>query len=181
MPATATALTAEQFLALPEEQQFRRELIHGEIVEMGNARLKHEVLKARVNRALSRYCDQFPAFEVFSETLFVASSEDACIPDVSLVKSDWLGSSDWERQGQGAPLIAVEVVSSEPATRVNQKAEIYLTCGSASVWTVYPETRTVTIEYPDGRSRRLHLGEEIDEPEIIPGFSLRLDSLFEGM
>jgi Uma2 family endonuclease len=39
MPATAAAMTVEQFLALPEEAAFRRELIRGEMAEMRNARL----------------------------------------------------------------------------------------------------------------------------------------------
>lgn len=181
MPATAAALTVEKFLALPEEQQFRRELIHGEIVEMGNAKGKHEVLKTRIQRALGRYCDQNPRFEVLSESMFVSTPEDACIPDVSLVRSEWLANADLERHFQGAPVIAVEVISSEPATRIDQKTGIYLDAGALAVWVVYPETRTVTVEYPDSRSRRVHIGQALEEPEIIPGFSLPLERLFEGM
>ena len=52
MAAGTATLTVEQFLALPEEQQFRKELLGGEVVEMGNAKAIHEIMKGSLWRPL---------------------------------------------------------------------------------------------------------------------------------
>jgi Uma2 family endonuclease len=53
------------------------------------------------------------------------------------VDNDWL---------QGAPMIAIEIVS--PANRsehIDKKTAVYLEEGAAEVWVIYPGTRSMTV------------------------------------
>ena len=181
MPATTAVMTVEQFLALPEEATFRRELIRGEMVEMGNARSIHETIKGLIAEALAVYASQNKHFFCVSESMFQIGGIDACVPDVALIEREWAFSADPAKRFQGAPAVAVEVVSSESALRVEQKVEIYLSGGSRAVWVIYPEERLLTAHYPGGVSRRLHAPDTLAEPELLPGFSLALSELFKPL
>ena len=55
---------------------------------------------------------------------------------------------------QGAPEIAIEVVSSESAARLEDKIELYLSHGSKSVWVVYPKKRVVRVFDVNGGAKR---------------------------
>jgi Uma2 family endonuclease len=178
MAVGAAVVTVEQFLALPEEQQFRRELIQGEIVEMGNAKARHEIIKSRVNLALAEYILQHRELALLPESMFISSPIDACIPDVSIVRSDSLKGINLEDRFRGGPLLAVEVISSEPAKRVEQKVEIYLTAGAQAVWLIYPGERVVVTHHPGPESGRFHLTDTLEEPAILPGFRLAVRDLF---
>ena len=178
MAAGTATLTVEQFLALPEEQQFRRELLGGEVVEMGNAKAIHEIMKGLLSEALAAYIASHRQYFLRSESMFRVTDLDACVPDVSLVEREWLSTVDPEMRFPGAPILAVEVVSSEFATRVAQKIEIFLNGGAKAVWVVYPERRLLDIHYPGGRSRRLHADDTLAEPDLLDGFALPLKSLF---
>lgn len=177
--ATGTALlTVEQFLALPEEQQFRKELLGGEVVEMGNAKAIHEIMKGLLCEALTLHVARTGTLFVLSESMFRVTANDACIPDVSVIRRDWLSDVDPDRRFPGAPLLAAEIVSSESATRVAQKIEIYLQGGAQAVWTFYPERKLMDIHYSGGRSRRLYATDTLTEPEILGDFTLPLGKLF---
>lgn len=178
MAAATATLTVEQFLALPEEQQFRHELLGGEVVEMGNAKAIHEIIKGLIVQALAVYTVDHPRYFLLSESMFRVTDHDACIPDVSLVDREWLTTVDRELRFPGAPILAVEIVSSESATRVAQKIEIYLNGGAKAVWVVYPERKLVDVHYPGGRSRRLYETDILAEPDFLEGFSLPLKPLF---
>jgi Uma2 family endonuclease len=66
------------------------------------------------------------------------------IPDVSITHRDQPSGDYYE----GAPLIAVEVISElNTANQVDRKIEKYLASGSLEVWVVYPETRRVLTHY----------------------------------
>ena len=178
MAAGTAPLTVEQFLALPEERQFRKELLGGELVEMGNAMAIHDIIKGLFIQALAAYTATHTQYFLLSESMFRVTDQDACVPDVSLVDSQWLATVDRGVRFPGAPLLAVEIISSESATRVAQKIEIYLNGGAKVVWVVYPERKLLDVHYPGGRSRRLHDIDVLSEPGLLDGFSLPLKPIF---
>jgi Uma2 family endonuclease len=145
---------------------------------MGDAKAIHEIMKGLLCEALTLYAAKNRAYFVLSESMFRVTDRDACIPDVSLVDRQWLSTVDPELRFPGAPIVAVEVVSSEPATRVVQKIEIYLNGGAKAAWIVYPERKLIDVHYPGGRSRRLYASDTLTEPELLDGFSLPLRDLF---
>ena len=72
------------------------------------------------------------------------------IPDISVTwpnqpVSDWL---------QGAPMIAIEIVSrGNTAEEIDRKTEAYLEEGAAEVWVVYPKRRKMNVLRKDATLR----------------------------
>ena len=93
MGTVATRLTAEQFLALPDDPLVKRELIDGEILEMPFAGSLHERVKANFLLELAYYLQSggHPGV-VTSETPF-RFGDDVLKPDVTLVLSGNLDPS----------------------------------------------------------------------------------------
>ena len=81
---------------------------------------------------------------------------------------------------QGAPDLAIEVVSSETAARLEEKIELYLAHGSKSVWVVFPETRIVRVFDVDGQSKKFEPGQRLEDP-AWPGFQAPVSAIFEGI
>jgi len=181
MAAMGAQMRVEQFLALPEEEAFRRELIRGEIVEMVNARLFHEIVKGILNKLLAVYTVRHPEFFLIPETIYLVSESDAFQPDLSLARTAEVARKDPFQRQRGTPLLAVEIVSSETAERIDYKVEVFLQRGAEAVWVVYPEHQSVTAHYRDGFARRLHLADTLEEPAILPGFSVPLRELFKPL
>jgi Uma2 family endonuclease len=180
MGATTTMVTVREFLQLPEIEGERRELIGGEVVTMGFGKAPHEIVKKNLLRILIVWLVQNPLAEVFAETMFELDDHDSLIPDLSVVFSDRAapGAKDW---WQGAPEIAVEVVSSETAARLEQKVSLYLANGGKSVWAAFPEQRIVRIFDASGLSRKFELNQTLEDPTVLPGFSTLVADIFKGV
>jgi Uma2 family endonuclease len=180
MGATTTMVTVREFLELPEVEGERMELIGGEVVTMGFGKAPHEIVKKNLLRILIVWLAQNPLAEVFAETMFELDDHNSLIPDLSGVFSGRIapGEKDWLR---GAPEIAIEVVSSETAARLEEKINLYLTHGGKSVWVAFPESRIVRIFDASGLSRKFDHDQMLEDPTVLPGFSTPVSAIFEGI
>jgi hypothetical protein len=100
------------------------------------------------------------------------------LPELPLDGCEWLLSADSNGRTASQAKIAIEIETTQYAAHVAQLTELYLQAGVESVWIVYPELKLVDVHYPGGRSRRLHEGDTLTEPEFLEGFSLSLKQLF---
>jgi Uma2 family endonuclease len=180
MGATTTLVTVREFLQLPEPEGERMELIGGEVVTMGYGKAPHEIVKKNLVRILVVWLAQNPIGELFAETMFQLDDYNSLIPDLSVVFPGHVapGTTDWL---QGAPEIAIEVVSSETAARLERKIDLYLTHGSKSVWAVFPEHRVVRIFDAANRSTKFEQSQTLEDPNVLPGFSVAVSAIFEGI
>lgn len=180
MGATTALVTVEEFMQMPESETERLELIHGEVISMSFGKTPHEFVKKNLNKILVPWLLQNSTAEVFIETIYHVDDQNALIPDLSVLFPGRIDpkSAAWI---QGAPEIAIEVVSSESAARLEDKIELYLSHGSKSVWVVYPQQRVVRIDDAAGGSRRFHNGQTLTDPEVLPGFSVPTSAIFEGL
>jgi Uma2 family endonuclease len=180
MGATTTLVTVQEFLALPEPEGQRIELIGGEVVSMGRGGSPHEVVKKNLIKILVGWLLQHPIAEVFAETTFEIDEHNSPIPDLSLVVSGHIppGSTGLI---QGAPYLAIEVVSSEKATVLEKKIELYLAHGSKSVWVVFPEQRSVRIFDAAGQSKKYEQSQTLEDPNALQGFQVPVAAIFEGV
>ncbi len=81
---------------------------------------------------------------------------------------------------EGAPDLAVEIVSpSDSATALARKVRQYLEAGTHTVWVVHRKTREVHV-YEQGSTRFLTEEQTLDAPELLPGFSTKVNELFPG-
>jgi Uma2 family endonuclease len=176
---TSGLMTFEEFELLPEHTG-KQELLQGELIELPPAKKHHDELAHRIFEALldtlRRIRRETPARPLGKARLNsgyrVARNPDSwLIPDVSLTHPAQSGDEYYE----GAPLIAVEVVSpSNTAEQIEAKIKVYLSNGAEEVWVFYPKTQSVYVHRKDGLSMvhgRL-------ETELLPGFSLDLEPLF---
>ena len=78
------------------------------------------------------------------------------------------------------PDLAIEVISPyDLAEESLQKIHEYLHAGVQLVWVVYPEERQVYVYETPTRVRILAADDTLDGGAVLPGFQLRVDSLFD--
>ena len=86
---------------------------------------------------------------------------------------------DLDRRIQGAPALAVEVVSpTDLAQELTHKVDQYLAAGAHTVWVVYPKTTDVHTFQRGGVAAIRRAGENLDAPKLLPDFSVMVSSLF---
>ena len=178
--ATKTLLTIEQFDQLPIREGILYELNEGEVVTMTEPMPRHNWVRDKIARLMGNFVEERNLGKVFLETGYQLSPETVRIPDVSFVPSDRMRGIDLDRRMQGAPGLAIEVVSpTDLAEGLTQKVKQYLAAGAKAVWVFCPKTREVQIFRSDGGSffRRDH--ETLEDPDILPGFALDLKSVFD--
>jgi Uma2 family endonuclease len=181
--ATTTLLTSEQFLAMPDEfdpsgTPTKDELIGGEIVRMPRPSLRHDMIKMNIIAALISYVDAHPQFavKVLAEAAFIVTERDTFVPDASVIAKARLNLKD--KYIAGPPNLAIEVVSpSETAIHLKTKVDTYLANGSRSVWTVFPDAKSVVV-YSGNSMGEYKADQNIEDP-FVPGFSVPVASFFE--
>jgi Uma2 family endonuclease len=178
--ATKTLLTIEQFDQLPVKEGILYELNEGELVSMTEPMPRHNWVRDNIARLAGNFVEERKLGRVFLETGYQLTPETVRIPDVSFVPAGRMPEIDLDRRIQGAPALAIEVVSpTDLAEELTQKVKQYLAAGAKAVWVFYPKTREVQVFRADGGSfvRREH--ETPEDPDILPGLSLDLKSVFD--
>jgi len=148
---------------------------------MGNAASGHEIVKSNFLDELSFFNRQNRIGRVFSETMYSLKPSEARMPDVSLLLAHRLPPPDTSKLFEGAPELAVEVVSSETAAELEGKVTLYLETGSRSVWVAFPQHRTIWRHPAGGAAQHLKEGDYLEEPELLPGFRVPVSRFFEGI
>jgi Uma2 family endonuclease len=152
MPTAVELLTFEELERLPEEPG-KTELLDGVLIQMPPAKLRHNKLAEQLYLFLRKLVvdlkEAGPDLSLGEVHIGMGykigkKPDSWLIPDVSITHRDQPSGDYYE----GAPLIAVEVISElNTANQVDRKIEKYLASGSLEVWVVYPETRRVLTHY----------------------------------
>jgi Uma2 family endonuclease len=79
----------------------------------------------------------------------------------------------------GGPLIATEIVSSESAADLSEKIQQYFAAGTKAVWLIYPRTRMVEIERPDGITRLDAHG--VLQSSEFPDLNIKVSDVFSTL
>jgi Uma2 family endonuclease len=181
-PETKKALlTAEDLWHMPRDGR-RYELVKGGLVEMTPVGRRHGSIARRLGAVLGDFTDAHQLGETMVETGFCLECQPDTVraPDVSFLSNDRMPPEDHEGFVPGAPDLAVEVVSpSERDTDVQAKAMDYLTHNTRLVWVVRPAQRTVTVYRPDGTAQVLRETDTLEGEDVVPGFELPLEKLFD--
>jgi Uma2 family endonuclease len=151
-----------------------------EVVGVVSDGYPREVAKCNVNRALTAWSLQRPAFRVLCDAVFQVDERHCLVPDVSVIASARIipGSTGLL---QRAPEVVIEIVSSELATSLQGKLRLYFSNGGKSFWTVYPEERLIRIENALGEGTRFDFDQPLVDPAVLPGFSIPTSAIFEGV
>jgi Uma2 family endonuclease len=180
MGTTAASITVDEFLKQPEVEQEFVELIEGEVISMARGGAAHECVKANLTEILVLWLGQHRIGKVFAETGYRLDDHDFLIPDLSVLSTDRL-QRRLEDRFCGAPDLAIEVVSSETATRLLGKIRLYLKHGSKSVWAVFPEHRIVEIHSASGQITRLEHDRVLEDHDALADFRTPVSAVFDGL
>ena len=154
------------------------ELSDGELVTVGKAFFRHEMVKSRITALLNLWAVKEGGFQIFSESLFPLGPHTARMPDVAVVSRSKLEPFPEEDiLIPFVPDLAVEVISiSESALDAEKKVRQYLQAGVEEVWQVYPEERMVCVRRPS--STVDVLANQLLTSVVLPGFEGQVGSLF---
>ncbi len=177
---TSRLLTVEEFAALPPGAS-RRELVCGEVVETMPPGRKHGKIALRLGRLLDAWAETHGG-ETGVEAGFILQRDPDTIrsPDVYYVRPERLPEGEVsEGFWTIAPDLAVEIVSpSDTADGLHEKVRDYLAAGASAIWVVYPRSRSITVHTPDGLARTYGPEASLESPDLLPGFSMKIEDLF---
>jgi Uma2 family endonuclease len=175
--ATKTLLTVEEFLRLPQPKDVWYELVEGELVVMSPGMLPHNRVRDTALIVLRGFVEGRKLGIVVAEQCFHLFGNTVRIPDLAII----LGERDLptDRPIEGAPDMVLEVVSPSNTPReIHQRISDYFAAGCKRVWVLYPEEREIYI-HGRGDVARRRAEELLEEPELLPGFSVKVSSFFE--
>ena len=177
--ATKTLLTVEEFARVFETPDCFCELVEGELITVSPAMFLHNYVRDRLLRLLAAFVEERRLGIVVSEQPFHLFGNTVRCPDVAFVRSGRTLPPD--KFPEGAPDLAVEVVSPSNTPReLDRRISDYFAAGCKRVWVLYPEDREVYVHGLAGMVRRQG-DETLEDPELLPGFSVKVSSLFETM
>jgi Uma2 family endonuclease len=178
MVAIEQITTAE---ALLEATLQHCELLEGELIMMSPAGFNHGGIAGNIALALGAFVKpRSLGVVVTAEPGFqIAHNPDTVrVPDVAFVRADRIPSCGVKGFFQGAPDLAIEVISpSDRAVEVEAKSQEWLGAGCRAVWVVDPETRTVAVHSNSGVTV-LSESETLTGGDVLPGFSVSVAEVF---
>ena len=177
--ATATLMTVEEFAALPEDGQ-KHELVEGEVLAMPPPHFLHSHIVALILRSLNRFLGDEDGIAL-AESGFLLFEDPPTVrePDISVLSAKRLASRPSEGYFRGAPDVAIEVLSpSDSADDLHLKIRQYLAANAKAVVVVSPRAREVWIHRAARAPESLQVGQALELPEVLPGWSLPLTDVF---
>lgn len=177
-------MTADELFMMPEDN-FRYDLIRGELRKMSPPGSEHGSVIARLTVALGHYVEAHDLGEAFgAETGFkLASNPDTVLaPDLAFVVNDRIPAEGipvayWP----GAPDLAVEVLSpGNTRKEMEEKVNEYLAAGTRLVWIVVTKERAIVVHRAGSEPRKLAETDVLDGEDVVPGFRLDIARLFRG-
>jgi len=178
--ATTTLMSIEQFDALPDKGGTRYELDAGVLISMlASPSLFHNMIRDRLGMKLYAFVEAQKLGLVFWETDFQLSEATVRIPDLSFLRAERVQELNPHQRPRGAPDLAIEVASvSDTPDDLARKAQQYLAAGARAVWVLYPEARLAYLYRPGGHIEVREDAQALDNPELLPGFSVAPAEIF---
>jgi len=146
---------------------------------------RHQMISANLEQLLYQYVRGHGLGSVYHAPLDVVLSEtDVVQPDVIYIARERYGIIK-SRGIFGVPDMVIEILSPASMQRdCQQKLALYTRSGISEYWIVGEENRSVDI-WTSGESpldqRHVVMGEMQIQSQILPGFSITLAQLFDGI
>ena len=170
-------------IAVPETKP-ATEWVNGRALQKMSPQEPHARAQTRFTVALTVWADATGAGRVGTEWEFRVTPPHEVtrplVPDVAFLSYDRLGYEEDEaaRIPYMAPDVAVEIISPGDRRRdIEEKIRVYLAAGAGLVLYVDPVERTFTAH--DVAGSRRFLADDVFEHSMLPGFSVRVGSVFE--
>lgn len=182
--ASKVRLTADDLWRMPDDD-VRRELVNGEIVEMPPANALHGYYVPKIAELLADEARKSKAGFVLAGDVgfrlgLLDDPERVRAPDICFMSAKRFPEGRFpEKFVTGAPDLAVEILSpSESAAEIQQKVRDYLEAGALLVWLVSPRAKTVVVFRADGSGQFLSEKDTLTGEPVLPGLTINLAELF---
>lgn len=184
---TETVLTAEEFYQLPDpEQGGKIELVRGRVVTSMPVSGKRGERQGVIWQALRQFLSTSRQGRTTIETGYILRRDPDVVraPGVSVAPAALLEDGELPEDGfiEGAPLLAVEVVSRTDSEReVLEKVGEYLDAGVARVWVVKARNKTVVVYTASGDVKSVPLAGTLTSDDAgfaSSGFTLPVSMIF---
>lgn len=179
MATETKRLTAEEYWRSIDQYRWT-ELVQGEVRAVSPANDEHSVIAALLTTELTLYTRQHGGMVAVEGGFLLLRNPDTVRgPDVAYIRRERLVGKRWGKFWEGAPDLAVEIVSpSNTLKDIQEKIQEYLQAGARLVWVVRPRSRSVVAHYPDGRTRVYRGDDILDGGDVLPGFTRPLREIF---
>lgn len=175
------ATTADDFLRIyAEDDENRYELIEGEVCERTVNGYSHDRVKNNLKGLFDQAGVARRGFECWIEHSFRMAGLSAMTPDVAIIRAERLANRKGNSPTNGAPEIAIEVVVSDKPWILQRKISAYMKNGADAVCCAYPDLKTITI-YTAHEWRESTEQDRLEFPALLPGVSLPVSAIFEGI
>lgn len=191
-------LTADEFMSIAGRREARFELVRGAVRSMSPTSGKHGVVGANLLERLSPFVRARRLGRALPDNVgfllplpldLQRRSADGeprdtvRSPDVAFIRRDRIPPAGFEDGWVPlAPDFAVEVLSPDETTSdTNEKLDDYRAAGTLLLWVVDPRKRLVAVYAADGPTRWFRSGDTLDCGDVIPGFTIAVDDLFEDV
>ncbi len=174
-------ISAEELFQTPNLG--RCELVRGELIMMSPAGAKHGMIVVNLSSLLDNFVKSHRLGRIMSaETGFIIRRDPDTVraPDVAFIRADRLPEKLPQGYFDGAPDLAVEVLSpNDRASEVQGKIRDWLDAGCRAVWLVDPETKSVTVYKSAHDISVLNTADTLADAQLLPGFSAVVSEIFE--
>lgn len=173
-------ITAEELLHLPDDG-YDYELVRGELIKMAPPGGEHGRIAVRLASRLDDHVTAHDLGAVMVESGYCLECRPDTVrgPDISFLAAERIPAEGLP-QGfiEGAPDLAVEIVSPNDAAGVQAKVREYLEHGARLVWVVEPQTRTVTVYRSLSDIHILTADDILEGGDVVPDFTCRVRDMF---
>ena len=184
-PRSGMKLTVEEFMELPDTDDRRKmELDEGVLYIMVKPGLVHQFFLIKLVGFIDQYLEQFedPPAEVFADVIVALSLERRILyaPDLSIVLRQRFQILT-DRRIEGAPDIAVEILSTDRNRDLVRKRQAYADAGVAEYWIFDALDDTATLlELRDGAyvERAVLTSDDTLTTPLLPGLTIPLADIF---
>ncbi len=177
-------------MELPDDGK-RYELIEGKLIdldgedepeELVGPNLNHGRITTRLVVLISNYLggqDKIVG-EVLTNTAFELAPEIPLLPVVAFVVAERMTGVDLNKAFPGSPTLAIEIMSpTDKWSEVISKVRLYQRYQVTLIWVVDPFDQSIFIFRPRQPRRSLFVGDELSGEDVLPGFTLPVQALFE--
>ncbi|HLY25827.1 MAG TPA: Uma2 family endonuclease [Aggregatilineales bacterium] len=172
--------TAQDLSDMPDDGKIY-ELHNGVLVEVAGSARKQTRLAAWLAFLITNFImENHPGGEVSgADGTYVLSRYNTRIPDVAYISAGRLKDQKEDAFYQGAPDLAIEVVSpSNTPTEMQERAGLYLDTGSRLVWIVDAKSKTVDVYREDGKRISIRGDGVLEGYDVLPALHLPLSTVF---
>jgi len=176
--------TVEDLEALLESGE-NYELLNGELIGMSPTKFTHGVITAEITRVITAFVYEHKlGLCTGAEMGIKFSDENLIAPDLGFVASERLTKRSINNKGWlvTPPDLVVEVASkSNTPANLDDKMAVYFQYGVKQVWIIYPNRRKVMVYRSESDIQVLLRDDVLSGSDILPGFEVRVRSLFTGL